>query len=188
MDYPEYIEVNGNEYKIDTDYRVALQCLKVVDDITISDTERFYAILCLLLGTDVKKEDEFEAFKKCTTYLRCGKEINPTNEEIDVDYEQDKGYINASFRSCYQIDIKNENMHWWEYNELIAGFGEKEILSQVRYIRNKSLSECSDEKERQELIKQKEQVALKKKEAAKIKTEEEKEIDDLFDNLLKKGE
>ncbi len=188
MNYPEYIEVNGNEYKIDTDYRVALQCLKVANDETISDTKRFYIILCLLLGTDVKKEDEFEAFKKCATYLRCGKEINPTNEEIDVDYEQDKGYINASFRSCYQIDIKNENMHWWEYNELIAGFGEKEILSQIRYIRNKPLSECSNEKERQELIKQKEQVALKKKEITKIKTEEEKEIDDLFDNLLKKGE
>lgn len=188
MDYPEYIEVNGNEYKINTDYRVALQCLKVVEDETISDTERFYAILCLLLGTNVKQEDEVEAFKKCAIYLRCGKEINPTNDEIDMDYEQDKGYINASFRSRYQIDIKKENMHWWEYNELITGFGETEVLSQIRYIRNKPLSECSDEKERQELIKQKEQFALKKKEIVKEKTEEEKEIDNLFDNLLKKGE
>lgn len=186
MDYPEYIEVNGNEYKINTDYRVALQCLKVVDDDTISNTERFYAILCLLLGTDVKKEDEMQAFEKCAIFLRCGKEVNPTNDEIDMDYEQDKGLINASFRSRYHIDIKKENMHWWEYNELITGFGETEALSQVRYIRNKPLSECSDEKERQELIKQKELVALKRKETPK--SEEQKEIDDFFDNLLKKGE
>ena len=81
-----------------------------------------------------------------------------------MDYEQDKGYINASFRSCYHIDIKRENMHWWEYNDMIAGFGEQEILNRIRYIRNKKLSECSDEKEKQELKKQKEYFALKKKE------------------------
>lgn len=187
MDYPEYIEVNGNEYKIDTDYRVGLACLKVANDTTISDTERFYAILCLLLGTDVKQEDEIEAFKKCAIYLRCGKEINPTNDEIDVDYEQDSGYINASFRSCYQIDIKNENMHWWEYNDLIAGFGEKEVMTRIREIRNRKLSDCADEKERQELIKQKEMFGLKKNVVVET-TEENKEIDDIFNNLLKKGE
>jgi len=88
MNYPEYIEVNGNQYKIDTDYRVGLTCLKIANDETISDTKRFYAILCLLLGTEVKQEDEVEAFKKCCVYLRCGKEENPTNDEIDVDYEK----------------------------------------------------------------------------------------------------
>lgn len=184
--YPEYIEVNGNEYKINTDYRIALQCLKIADDTTISDYERFYAILGLLLGPDVKSEDETEAFKKCAIFLRCGNEENPSESEIDMDYEQDKGYINASFRSCYQIDIKNENMHWWEYNELIAGFGEKEILSQIRYIRNKSENECTSEKEKQELRKQKQQVALKKKETPK--NEEQLKIDDCFNKLLKKGE
>ena len=150
MNYPEYIEVNGNEYKIDTDYRVALTCLKIAQDSSISNAERFYAILCLLLGTEVKKEDEKEAFRKCAIYLRCGHEENPTNDEIDMDYEQDSGYISASFRSCYQMDLKKENLHWWEYNDLIAGFGEQEILSRVRYIRNKSLNECADEKERQD--------------------------------------
>lgn len=186
MNYPEYIEANGNEYKINTDYRVALTCLKIAQDETISDTERFYAILCLLLGTNVKREDEIEAFKKCAIYLRCGKESNPTSDEIDMDYEQDSGYINASFRSCYQMDIKKENMHWWEYNELIAGFGEQEILTRIRYIRNKKYSDCSNEQERQELRKQKEAVALKQK--AIETNEENKEIDDIFNNLMKKGE
>ena len=77
-------------------------------------------------------------------------------------------------------------MHWWEYNDMIAGFGEQEILNRIRYIRSKKLSECSDEKEKQELKKQKEYFALKKKELPQ--SEENKEIDDFFNKLLKKGE
>ena len=58
IDYPEYMEANGNLYKINTDFRVGLACLKAIDDNAINDIERFYAIETLLLGFDVREEDE----------------------------------------------------------------------------------------------------------------------------------
>ena len=30
--YPKYMEINGENYKINTDYRVALACLKAIND------------------------------------------------------------------------------------------------------------------------------------------------------------
>lgn len=182
--YPTKIEVNGNIYNINTDYRVALACFEAINDEKLCDKERFYVILCLLLGTDVKYQDEYQAYLKCEKYLRCGKDKNQGEDEIDMDYEQDKGYINTSFRSCYKIDIKNENLHWWEYNEMIEGLSEDTILSKVRQIRNIDLSEIKDEKEKQKIIKAKDQVALKEK--PKVKSDEHKAIDEMFDNLLKK--
>lgn len=182
--YPQFIEVNGNKYKINTDYKIALACFEAINDVEISDSERFYAVLCLLLGTNVKEEDESEAFKKCELYLRCGKEQNPSEEEVDMDYEQDRAYINTSFRSCYNIDLKKENLHWWEYNEMIEGFDEQSIMSKIRYIRNIDLDDIKDDKERNEIIKQKERVELKQKE--KPISKEEKDADDFFKKMFER--
>lgn len=181
--YPTKMKVNETIYDINTDYRVALSCFDAINDETISDRERFYAVLCLLLGTKVKEQDEKEAYKKCEIFLRCGKDENPSKEEIDVDYKQDFGYINASFQSTYNIKINEEKMHWWEYNDYIAGFSEDAIMSKVREIRNKNINEIKDVQEREKLIKAKKMVEIKKVESIN-KTKEQEEIDLLFEKLL----
>ena len=50
--YPEYMEIDGKDYKINTDYRVALACFRAINDDEINDTERSLAIITLLLGED----------------------------------------------------------------------------------------------------------------------------------------
>lgn len=178
--YPEFIEIQGKEYKIDTDYRIALACFRAINDEEISDTERSIAIVTLLLGKDFPFELIGDAVDKCATYLRCGRENNQEESEIDMDYEQDKGYLMASFMSCYHIDINREKMHWWAYNDYIEGFKEDDVLSRVRYIRNLDLNEIKDSKERESIIKAKKQVELKRK-----KTLEEIEADKMWEKLLK---
>lgn len=177
--YPEYIEVNSNQYKINTDYKVALSCFRAINDDEISDLERAYAVLVLLLGKNVKQEDEEEALKKCAIYLRCGKEQNDELEEPDFDFEQDVGYITASFRSDYSIDLTKEDMHWYLYNELIEGLTSNCILSKIRELRNFNTDDIQNEKEKEKIIKAKERVALKKK----ITKEEQEEIDE-FNSLF----
>lgn len=181
--YPEEIEVNGRRYKINTDYRIALACFKAINDSEISDKERFYAVLCLLLGTDVKREDEELAFKKCEIFLRCGKETNQNHEEIDIDYWQDAGYINASFRSTYHINILKEDMHWWEYNDMITGFDEKSIMNRIREIRNLDLKDIKDPKERSKLEKAKQELSLKKENVKILNDEEKRNIDNFYEKM-----
>lgn len=179
--YPEYIEIDGSEYKIDTDYRTALACFRAINDDEINDTERSLAIVSLLLGEDFPFELIDKAVPKCIIYLRCGREQNVGEESIDMDYEQDKGRIMASFRSCYQMNIAKENVHWWEFNDLIEGLKEDDILSRVRSIRNANPNDIKDEKERQNLIKAQEHLALKIKEK---KSPEQEEIDKFWDKIL----
>lgn len=177
--YPEYMTICGKDYKINTDYRVALACLKAINDEEIKDIERMIAVVTLLLGKDFPFKLMGEAIEKCAIYLRCGKEHNPKQEEIDLDYEQDKGYLMASFMSRYHIDINKEKLHWWAYNDLIAGFGEDDIMSKIRYIRNYDLNDIKDTKERDKMRQAKEEVKLKRR-----KTKEEKEIDKMWDKIL----
>lgn len=177
--YPKYMEINDKNYKINTDYRVALACLKAINDEEINDIERMIAVVTLLLGKDFPFKLMGEAIEKCAIYLRCGKKHNPEQEEIDLDYEQDKGYLMASFMSRYHIDINKEELHWWAYNDLIAGFGEDDIMSKIRYIRNYDLNDIKDTKERDKMRQAKEEVKLKRR-----KTKEEKEIDKMWDKIL----
>lgn len=179
--YPEYMEIEGKEYKINTDYRVALACFRAINDDEIGDYERSLAIVTLLLGEDFPFELVPLAIEKCCTYLRCGKEENTSEEEIDMDYEQDKGRIMASFRSCYQMDINKENICWWEFNDLIEGLKPDDVLNRVRRIRQANPDEISNEKERQELIEAQKRLAIKVKEK---KSPRQKEIDEFWDKII----
>lgn len=183
IDYPEYMEANGNLYKINTDFRVGLACLKAIDDNAINDIERFYAIETLLLGFDVREEDEKILQEKMATYLRCGKESN-YDGKIDMDFEQDKAYINASFMSTYRIDLSKEKMHWWAFNELIEGLTDESILYKIRELRNFDINEINDIKTRNKMRKAQNQVAL----VEKKEINRNKKLDEYWENALKRGD
>lgn len=182
MTYPEYAEVKGKKYKINTDYRVALRCFDVIEDADISDEERAVAIVYLLFG-DVPMEHIEDFLRIAGNYLRCG-ETEETQEaaEKDMDFSADQRYIVASFMSDYQIDISRVDMHFWQYIQLIQGFTERSVLSRVREIRNFDLNDLKDPKSRQKMIKAKEAVALPQK----FSKAEQKAIDD-FEKLFEVG-
>ena len=58
MRYPEYAEVKGKRYKINTDYRVALRCFEVIEYTSIRDQERALADVFLLFGEVPREEME----------------------------------------------------------------------------------------------------------------------------------
>lgn len=185
--YPTKMEANGNIYNINSDFRIALACLRALNDSEISDTERFYAIETLLLGSDVREEDELIIKDKIALYLRCGKEENISDEEVDMDYIQDYDEITTSIRSCYfNLDVeKMDYLHWWEFNKLIKGLSSDCLLNRIRDIRNIDLRDIKDKKEREKIIKAKKQVALKKQQPKQ--NDDEKQSQDDFYRLLNGG-
>lgn len=187
INYPKYAQVDNQKYKINTDFRIALKCNEVSESI-VSEEEKSLAIIYLLFGDKgLNNPKHWEKLLLIALkYLNCGKEKkeNNQNEEVDMDFEQDWEYIRTSFFYDYKLKInKNTYMHWWEFYNLLCGLSEKCVLNRVRFVRNFDISKIKDSKEREEWIKQKEQVALKKKK--REKTAEEKRLDELFEKQLK---
>lgn len=181
MSNPEYAKIGDKLYKINTDFKVALKCEEVAQDDSINDTERALAIIYLLFGNDGidNPGDYEELLKKTTVYLSCGKEQTREKEEPDMDFEQDKAYIKASFYTDYNIpDIYSRDMHWWDFMALMNGLKEDCVLNRVREIRNYDTSQIKDPKTLTQIMKQKEAVALKKKEPEM--TEEQKKSYERF--------
>lgn len=182
-EYPTKIIANGNIYKINSDYRVALSCFRAIYDEKISNTERGLAIITLLLGEDVPIDDWEECLKKCAIFLRCGKEENDNSEESNMNYLKDKQRVKTSIRQCYHIDVSRlEYLHWWEYNELIEGLTEDTLLSKITEIRSYDLSNEKDENRRRIIQEMKEKVALDK--PVRVLTDDEQASVDNFCKLM----
>lgn len=191
MEYPRFIKVGNKKYKINTDFRVAIECNQVGLDKSIKDFERALAVIYLLFGEDALRDTENheEMLKLAKKYLNCGKEVPDTNEEPDMDYVQDMDYIKASFRSDYNINLNDEEMHWWEFFNLMNGLSNSElgnccVLNKVRNLRNFDESKIKDQKELQKIREAKRSVALKKNTSTIILSEEQKKnIDNFYEKL-----
>lgn len=178
--YPKYAEIDGKKYKIDTSYRTALKCFEVINDAGITDVERGMTIIYLLFDFIPRQNIEL-FFKKAILFLQCGESSEEQkSKEKDMDFIQDKRYINSSFMSDYHIDLSKEDLHWWQFIELIQGLTENSSLNRIRNIRTIDLSEISDEKTRKNVIELQNIFALRENHT---KTYEEKEIDDFWNNI-----
>ena len=190
MNYPKYAQIEDRIYPINTDFRIAIKCNEVAEDETISDYERGLAIIYLLFGEKgLKSNDKEVLIEKARKYLSCGKELENNDEEPDMDYIEDYSYIKTSFRSDYGIKLDEEKIHWWEFNDLMNGLSNSElgdccILNRIRNLRNLDVKEIKDKKERDKIIKAKQQVALKKyKKENHLTKDQEKSMEEL-DKLI----
>ena len=190
MTYPKKVRVKDKEYLINTDFRIAIECNSIAMDTDIGDYERALAIIYKLFGDEGLNDSEnhCELLELAQKYLSCGKELNSNvnQDEIDMDFEQDYDYIEASFMSDYNIDLSTTEMHWWKFYNLINGLSNSEmgnccVLNRVRNLRNYDTSQIKDVKERTKIEKAKQQVALRKKE--KALTKEQIESAERFNRL-----
>lgn len=179
--YPEYAEIDGKEYKIDTSFKTAIRCFEINDDKTISDNERSLAIIYLLFGF-IPKDNIQTFFEKAILFLQCGKSNEEQrSQKKDMDFTQDRSYIVSSFMNVYHMNLNDEDIHFWYFIELIQGLDDRCILNKVREIRNYDISQLKDEKERSRILRMKQDLALEQDQ--KQFTKEEEEAMNKFDKL-----
>ena len=184
MNNPEYVKIGDKKYKINTDFRIAIECNNIAQDDSIGNTERPLAIIYKLFGDEgIDNPQDWEKLLELgIKYLSLGKDTSgvDNNTEIDMDFNEDMDYIEASFMSDYNIDLANTKMHWYKFYNLINGLSNSElgnccVLNRVRNLRTFDLSQIKDSKERKRLAKAKEKKKKKntKKEIELTKEQEE---------------
>lgn len=172
MHYPRYVIIDNEEYEINTDFRIAIECDRISRDEEIGDYERALAIIYTLYGEKgLNHQEHYEQLLDyAMKYLSCGKEIDEKakKEEPDMDFILDMPYIEASFMSDYNIDLEGRQMHWWKFYNLLNGLSSSElgnscILNKIRAGRRYNPKEITDSKKRKEFIEWQKSIALPKK-------------------------
>lgn len=197
MNNPNYVKVDDKLYKINTDFRVAIECNKIAQNTKIGDYERTMAIIFKLFGEDglncVKIDKLLELGIKYISLLDTNKNDLKTNlkANLDIDISKCEGLIRSSFKFDYNYDpYELKYLHWYDfYNDLenlsTSEFGNCCILNRVISILNQDASKIKDNKERQKLVET--QKLLKEKycviQEKELTDEQEKSAEEFYKAL-----
>ena len=189
LNNPEFAKIGDKKYKINTDFRIAIECNEIAQDDTIKDTERALAIIYKLYGDEGldNPQDYEKLLEIAIKFLTLGKNTgsdNSSNDEIDMDFVEDMDYIEASFMSDYKIDLSETKMHWYKFYNLLEGLSNSDIgnccvLNRIRNLRNFDVSKIKDSKEREKMARAKEMVSLNKKHEVHLTKEQEESMEQL---------
>ena len=172
MSNPEYVKVDNKMYKINTDFRIAIECNNIAQDKSIGDYERALAIIYKLFGEDgLNCENQNKLIKLAIKYLSLGKQKEGLKSEprdkYELDFNKCIGLIKSSFKFDYKYDpYELDYLHWYDfYNDLenlsTSEFGNCCIFNRVNSILNQDIKEIKDAKERKKLIEVKEELRKK---------------------------
>lgn len=164
MSKPKYVKVDDKLYKINTDFRVAIECNKIAMDKKIGDYERALAIIYKLFGEEGLDCTQMGKLVELgIKYIKISNDIEndldgKVEEHFQLNYTKCEGLIKSSFKFDYGYDpYELPYLHWYDfYNDLenlsTSEFGNCCILNRVISILNQEPKKIKDDKERQKLI------------------------------------
>lgn len=170
---PKSLEVDGAEYQIRTDFRVALTIFEAFNDNSLPpQVKALTALKCLYIDVP---ENTVEAYKKAVWFLDGGD--MPKSKQAPkrtFDWEQDEYIIFPAINKVAGYEVRSaEYLHWWSFLGLFNEVGEG-LYSQVMNIRSKLARGKNLEKwEREFFNEHKELIVLKEK----LSPEEEAELE-----------
>lgn len=180
---PSAVEIEGQCYDIVTDYKEWLRFIKLVNDEELSSDMRI-ALMVEWYIDEIPLKILSEALEKLIDFMRGPYKEDASNEEEEykrstkninlIDYSIDSGRIIAAFKQDYNIDLRNTNMHWWEFLNYLNNISKDTELMQVIRYRSMDTSKLKgDEKAFYE--KMKKACSLVQKQKARPKTKEERD-------------
>lgn len=154
---PTTIQINDTTYTIRNqgDYRMVLDCFKVLNDVELSENERILACLIIFyedfndiesvlsLDGDTTKSLIDNAF----LFFNCGQQsvAGKTNYKT-IDWEQDSQLISSAVNKVAGREIRaDQYLHWWTFMGYFNAVGES-ALATVVGIRSKIVKQEKLEK------------------------------------------
>ncbi len=201
MNKPQYVKVDDELYKINTDFRVALECNEIAEDDNIGDYERSLAIIYKLFGEKgLECKNPNKLLELSIKYLLLGNDEKclktQPRDKYELDFKKCEGLIKSSFKFDYNYDpYELEYLHFWDFENDLQNLSASDIgtcciLNRVASIINEDFSKIKDSKEQSKLKEL--QIELRrrycKKNNEELTNSQKKNVVDLYKELgLLKG-
>lgn len=187
----DILPTEWNGYKVNTWFQVGIQLLMIQDDYTLSEFEKIELYLDLLFSNDdglLRKHPIGEELAQCVGWFLTGwnhdRESKSKQNKRLVDYDVDQWRIYADFRQIYNIDLKESNMHFWEFMGLLWNMPYKSSsFIQVIEIRRKEITSTTSKEEKKAIQEAQSVYALEDNKVKEYSIEEVSAIDE-FDRFM----
>lgn len=158
---PTSVILNDTVHPIrkDGDFRMVLDCFRILQDEELDETERILA--CLVVFYDdldgiesvYQLGDIEEAVKQMFSFFNCNQEDTGIKAEGKViDWDKDALMIISAINKVAGKEIRAEKyLHWWTFMSYYMGIGES-ALATVINIRRKLITNKKLEKYEQEYV------------------------------------
>lgn len=150
---PITIEIEGEDYEINSDFRTSALFELLMQDKSISEENKIIQALQLyypVIPTNINL-----AVDKMLWFYRCGKDIiaskgtgkGKSTQIYSFNFDDD--YIYSAFLDQYGIDLQDiEYLHWWKFKAMFKSLKEdNEIVKIMRY-RSMDLNKIKDKEEK----------------------------------------
>ena len=180
---PKTVSIDNKEYKINTDFRISMMFENLMQDRNYKENEKI--ALAMHLYYPIAPENIEGAVERLLWFYRCGKELdeevagNKDTEKVEdvYSFEHDDEYIYSAFLDQYNIDLQDDNLHWWKFRALFKGLKEDNLINKIMGYRATKITDDMTDKEKAYYRKMKEIYKIPDN-----RTKEEKEID--FNNSM----
>ena len=135
---PESVLIDGEEYAINTDYRVGLKIMMLFEDPDFSPREKAALMLRLLypvIPTNIGKAQEL-----AIRFLDCGetREPVPTDAPRRYSFHKDAKYIYTGIQQTHGIDLESVGyLHWWKFVYLFMDLSGECMFSRILDLRKR---------------------------------------------------
>lgn len=146
----KYVELDGVKYPINTDFKTAIKCDRILNDPEISNLDRGILLTGTLFGWETPYTEE--AVNKAMLFLSDG-EKSPGEDKRVLDFDQHWDYYVGAFRQAYGLNLNEIELHYHEFLSLLKslkGTALNDIVELLTY----DMSEVKDSKTRLKIKKQ----------------------------------
>ena len=201
---PDTVTVAEKEYHIESDFRASISFEILANDPDKSEEEIALGMLDLYFPQyagrflTVTEDDEPElvflavhaggAINQLLEFYRGGgangKNRKSGGKRRLYDFALDEAYLYASFLQAYQIDLRTEALHWWNFKSLFSALPQDTIFGNILHIRSMKLNSKMSKEEKAYYQKLKRVYALPEK----ISERQQQEDDALAAVLMGSGD
>jgi hypothetical protein len=149
---PEFCEVNGREYKVNTDFRVVLAYMRLMDGEDSEEDKAIYG-MALFFGDMIAVGDLKGLSDWLRWYIKRGveRQEEERKETPIFDIMMDSGRVYTAFLQTYKINLRKSKMHWWVFGELLEGLPKGTHLADVIELRGRKFETWMKAGDRNEL-------------------------------------
>ena len=146
---PESIDISGEIYKINTDFRTCLKTIMAFEDAELTPQEKA-SILLSNLFAEIPSDAE-QAMIQANLFLNGGKVGGEDDEPSPrvYSFSKDANFIFAAFRQTHGIDLQKTELHWWEFLALFMDLGQDTTFCQLVSLRKRIKTGKASKEERQ---------------------------------------
>lgn len=184
---PKEVNIEGEDYKINSDFRTSILFELLMQDNTISEEDKIIQALELYypkLPTDLNK-----AIEGILWFYRCGKdEVETKNKGTGkstnvYSYDYDDDYIYSAFLDQYNIDLQDiEYLHWWKFKAMFKSLKEDNEIVKIMGYRAMDINKIKDKEQKAHYKKMQELYKIP------IAKDERNKLDEINNILLNGGD